>query len=164
MARRPKLTQETLIKLRSRMKRKADYSGHSDPDGIANEYVVRLMEGYHQRATVDQAYIDICRLSTGRKGQPGYEAKKRLNMIPLTAEQNDHADLQPAPSTLSDDQRLDLERALKCIKDKRTLGIFLKVLDGWTYQAIADDMDLTLARIQQIVTREIIAIRETLDR
>jgi DNA-directed RNA polymerase specialized sigma24 family protein len=141
------------------MKRKADFSNHPDPEGIASEYVIRLMEGYHQRATVDQAYIDICRLTVGRKGQPGYEGKKRLNMLALTAEQNDHADLQPSTSNLTADQRLDLAKALGCIKNRRTRDIFDKVLKGWTYQDIADDLGLTLARIQQIVTREIVSIR-----
>lgn len=158
------ITQAKLLELHSRMVREAFHRKHTDPQGIAAEYVARLLEGYHQKATVAQAYIDICRLTLGRKGQPGYLAKKRLNMLAVSDAQNQAAEFQPQETNLTPDQWIDLKRALGLIKSKRTQDMFHKVIQGWTYEAIADEYGLTLTRVQQIVSREIVSIRAQLER
>lgn len=157
------LDQDTLIHLRKRMLRKAEISNHHSPEDIASEYVARLLEGYHTRATIDQAYIDICRLSSGRKGQPGYKAKKCLNNLALTEEQQDHADLQPNPfKTLDQDDLMDLEKQISRIQCGRTKDIFTYLLMGLTLQEIGDKYGLTQSRVQQIVSREITYLRESI--
>jgi len=68
-----RVTTQKLLQLRSRMVKEATQRFHTDPEGIASIYVIRLLEGLHKKATVSQAYIDIVRLESGRKAS--YEAK-----------------------------------------------------------------------------------------
>lgn len=144
------------------MLRTAEIKKHNSPEDVAALYVVRLLEGYHTKATVDQAYIDICRLETGRKGQPGYEAKKCLNSLALTEEQQDHADLQPSLlDGLSIDDMIDLKALIKKIEHPKTKLVFHYWLQGYTLLEIGEMLDLSMGRIQQIVSLEIQALKET---
>lgn len=152
------------MSLRQRMVRHADIAKHPSPDDIASEYVCRLLEGYHQRATIAQAYIDICRLQTGRKGQPGYEAKKTLNMLAISEEQMDSTFRIPAIEDLSVDDRLDLERAFSLIKCARTKEMFTLYLKGHNYGEIALIYELTESRVHQILNREMLRLSDRLNR
>lgn len=151
---------ETLMRLRAKMHRTASYKGHPHPDDIAQEYVMRLLEGYHEKATIDQAYVDICRLSSGRKGQPGYDAKRTLNMVASSDEQVKFYTNQPNPfEDFTIDDRLDLEKILSQLDCPRLIHIFTMRLKGFTLAEIGRDLKLTESRINQIVNREILLLR-----
>lgn len=154
-----KLTEDVLLKLRARMVKQASANQHPHPEDIASEYVIRLLEGLHQRSTVGQAYIDIIRLQSGRKTQNGksnenYKARQSLTMVASSEEQEKFYANQPCMEhAVSIDDRLDLERILNKIKCERTIHIFKMVLQGYVLKDIAKDLGLTESRINQIVNR-----------
>jgi len=47
-------------------------------DDCAQEILKRMLEGRNQHQTIDQAVIDYLRTDSGRKGLPGYNARKKL--------------------------------------------------------------------------------------
>lgn len=157
MPKRKKVLDEpTLLKLRLKMVKHASISRHPHPEDIASEYVVGLLQGLHAHQTIGQAYIDIVRRVTGRKGSPGYEFKLSMQMVPKTEKQANVVNLlEDVTQGLSVDQRIDLKKALGQIENERTKVILAKVLAGWGQQEIADEYGLTLSRINQIINREL---------
>lgn len=152
MAKRPKkLTEETLMKLRQRMVVQASVKRDPYPEEVANEYVARLLEGLHKKSTVHQAYIDI------KRTQMNLRSKYAEAILSLEHGQANSEALGflECKTNLSMDEKIDLKRILSQIQDERTRWIFVQVLKGWTYQDIATELKLSLARVQQIVTRQI---------
>lgn len=151
----PKISQSTLLKLHAKMLKKAQMKGHPFPDDVAQEYAMRLLEGLHAKATIDQAYVDILRLRSGRKTQPGYEAKKALASL-TTEKQMDHlAFIVDEREDLSQDEMLDLKRLMGRIKNPRMQTIFRLRLEGFTMLEIARSLDVTQAYIHQLIDLEI---------
>lgn len=150
------LTEDILLKLRSRMVKHATANYHQHPEDIASEYVVRLLDGLHQRSTIGQAYIDIIRISTGRKGastEETYKSRQALTMVASSEEQETFYSNQPSLDQISVDDLLDLQKVLSQIKCERTIHIFKMVLQGYVLKDIAKDLGLTESRINQIVNR-----------
>lgn len=158
------LTDETLLSLRKRMLIHATQAGHREPEEIASEYVVRLLEGLHQSATISQAYIDILRLQSGRKGassEENYKKRQALTMVASTEEQEKYyatqADHEPA---ISVDEAMDLDRVLSTIKCPKKAKVFALYREGYTQDEIAVKMKLTLGRINQIINRTCAELHE----
>lgn len=157
-----RISTEDLLKLRSRMVKEAQSHFHTDPEGIASIYVIRLLEGLHAKATVSQAYIDIIRLESGRKGFKSYENRKSINQVASSEDQLSYMENQPEVLDISVDDRLDLNQALQFVKPKYK-PVFDKLLLGWKQAEIAEDIGLTESRVNQIITREIERIKYMLD-
>lgn len=150
MANRP-ITEKKLLQLRLKMVKHATHLGHWSPEDIASEYVVRLLEGLHQRATIGQAYIDIVRLVSGNKRQPGYKAKQALSMVASQEAQDHFTNTQPSVIQLTQDEMLDLEKACRSIKCTRSQFIVHQLLLGFTQREIANELGLTEGRVNQLV-------------
>jgi DNA-directed RNA polymerase specialized sigma24 family protein len=159
-----KLTEEVLLKLRQRMVKHAFMTGHPHPEDVASEYVLRLLEGLHQRSTISQAYIDILRLQTGRKSHSSestYKARQALTMVASSEEQADFYENQPdVVSSLCIDDKLDLLARLESIRCKRTTYIVMKYLEGYVLREIADQLSLTESRVNQILNRALADLRD----
>jgi DNA-directed RNA polymerase specialized sigma24 family protein len=150
------LTEEVLLKLRSRMIKHASMNGHAHPEDIAQEYVVRLLEGHHQKATVSQAYIDILRKQTGRKGHKIYDAKRTLDSVVKTEAQLNSVLHQPNPDEgLSIDELIDLKNQLDQIQDSKLRKMFLLRLQGWTYEEIGIEFQYSQAYILLLIKQTI---------
>jgi hypothetical protein len=162
MSKRRYLTQKKLLHLQSRMIKEAQCRLHPDPEGIASIYVIRLLEGLHKKSTVSQAYIDILRLESGRKGFKSYDARLNINRVASSEDQLSYMENQPEVLDISVDDRLDLHLALKFVKPKYK-PVFDKVLLGYKYGEIALEMGVMESRVHQIVTREIERIKYKLD-
>lgn len=151
----------SLVKLHTKMVKCAQRKRHPSPEDIAQEYVCRLLEGLHQHATVDQAYIDILRLRSGRKGKgPGYDAKIRLHSL-TTEKQMDHLNLiVDDTSNLSPDELLDLKAILLKIKHPQTKKVFHYKLLGLNNKEIGKKLGVGESRISQIIKVEIQRLQE----
>lgn len=168
MADPKEITPAVLKSLRDRMVKHAFTCGHREPEEIASQYVVRLLEGLHQTATIGQAYIDIVRLSSGRKSTTKaevYERRQALTMVASSEEQEAFYSNQPEVGPDLDaelDRKARWERIFNCIKDKRTRQIYAWYLQGWTQEEIAIELGLTPARVAQIISRQAKAIGDKL--
>ena len=133
----------------------AQKKGHSSPEDIAQEYVCRLLQGLHSTATVDQAYIDIMRLTSGRKGLAQYDEKNTLNSL-VSEKQMDAIQLIPGHSSdLNVDELIDLQAILQKIKHPQSKKVFLLKIEGWTNSEIGNRLGVGEARISQILIKEI---------
>lgn len=137
------------------MLKKAQYKNHPFPEDVAQEYVCRLLEGLHAKATVDQAYVDIQRMRSGRKTQPGYEAKTRLASL-ASEKQMDATHLIPnEPPDLNVDEMIDLKMYMSKIKNPRMQVIFEMRLEGFTMLEIAKELGVTQSYIHQLIDAEL---------
>lgn len=154
---------ETLLRLRLKMRKLAEVKRHPHPDDIASEYVMRLLQGLHAKASVDQAYIDIIRNTSGRKGGAGYQSRISLSKVASVEKQDYFTLSEPNPlEDLSIDDWIDLKRYLAKVECPRVAKVLTLRLEGNTLQEIAEVMDLTESRIQQIISREIERLRGVL--
>lgn len=133
------------------MVKHAFFKGHRFPDEVANEYVTRLLQGLHKKATIGQAYIDITRTHLNLR------SKHKEAIINLEYGSSNSDTLNVVTETPIDqaENRLALHSALSKITDERTQQIFGMLLEGYTYKKIAKRYKLTEGRIQQIIAKEI---------
>lgn len=153
----PSIPVETLLKLKAKMIKCAQVHRHPDPEDVAHTYIVRLLEGYHTKATVDQAFIDILRLTISRSDLPGYGARRTLNKVATyrQVEKSPYAYGHDLLDGLTQDELLDLKDVINDIKDSRTKEVFNYLLLGYTQKEIAGKFELSEARINQIILRQI---------
>lgn len=154
-------TPDELLQLRKRMVKHATSAGNRHPEDIASEYVVRLLEGLHTRATISQAYIDIMRTKTGRKitngkcSEESYRSRQSLGMVASSEAQDNYVRTAPVIEELSLDERIDLKRMVQRIKCTRTQEMISLKLEGYVNSEIAAKFSLTESRVHQIIDREI---------
>lgn len=147
------IDEPTLIKLRARMVKCALKKKHRNPEDVASEYVLRLLEGLHQKTTVDQAYIDIVRTEANSRSKH-YQTQLNLNS------NVEDPDLvlsfkEAPPEDLTIDDRIDLERYVTGIKCPKMKHIITSRLMGYTLEEIAQELGVTQSYVQQLVTRQL---------
>jgi RNA polymerase sigma factor (sigma-70 family) len=111
------------------------------------EYVTRLLEGKHSRSTVTQAIIDMARAIGGRKGHDSYEAAKAVALaIPVEPDKFLRLSYDPTDKI---DNRIMLTKLVNNLELRERIVVILW-LHGWTYLEIAEEFELSQARIHQI--------------
>jgi RNA polymerase sigma factor (sigma-70 family) len=146
--RRRKIKVDKLLELGARAGESSKEFGRlfDSPEDVSQEYIMRLLEGKHQHSYVGQAVIDMARDLTGRKGLPGYEARKAVAFAIQTDPdliRNSHRPFDVV------NRRLFLEKAMNKLSRKEKVFI-LAFLDGNNLQEIADLMGFSAARASQI--------------
>lgn len=152
------LTEEQLLKLRSRMIKHASISGHPHPEDIAQEYMCRLLEGLHKKATVGQAYVDILRATQANARSKNYQKQLDLHSVRPDSEIEKSSEEQDGLCT---DELLDLKFIIESIEDTRVKRIFNMKLNGYNNLEIAEELNLTEGRISQIIMKETENLRES---
>jgi DNA-directed RNA polymerase specialized sigma24 family protein len=141
---------ETLLKLKSRAEIESLKDGtatlYGGAEDAGQEYVLRLLEGKHRRATVSQAMVDMSREIIGRKGQPKFEAAKAVATAFPTDPELIRTSQRPFDVV---NRRLFLEKAMNSLTRKEKVFI-LAFLDGNNLREIGDLMGFTASRASQI--------------
>ena len=147
--RRKKIKVETLLKLGERAGRESEKYHHlfGSPEDASQEYIKRLLEGYHSHATVGQAVVDMSRELMGRKGQPGYEAKKAVALA-IQVDPNEIRGTAYRPFDVVN-RRLFLEKAIQKLS-RQQQGVIMLYLAGYTLEEISIEIGFSEARIHQI--------------
>lgn len=156
MVRRP-LSDDVLIKLRTKMIRHATISNNPFPDDIANQYVINLLSGLHQHATISQAYVDILRTSSGRKSSEHYDTRMSLN-----SGTSEVLDFLKEDYTENLHDRLCVEKLIKLVSSQKLKKIFKFKLQGYTNLEIAEYFKVTEGRISQLILCEHARLRKVL--
>ena len=97
-------------------------------DDCAQEVIARMLAGQHQHSTIDQAVIDYLRTNSGRKGLPGYSARKKLEHA-YSPEPRDMERLLNLANGRKSPDRLDFDECASWIGnqvDRGCLGLFYK--------------------------------------
>lgn len=154
---RRRITDEVLIKLRTKMIRHATTSNNPHPYDVANQYVVNLLSGLHQHATVSQAYVDILRTSSGRKSSENYDTRVGLNSS--TSEVLEHLQ-EDHTESLHD--HLCVEKLIELVHSQKLKKILKFKIQGYTNLEIAEYFNVTEARVSQIILKEYKRLRKVL--
>lgn len=147
----------TLMKLRTRMLKYAQTrkNGRLTAEDIAQTYAMRLLEGLHKKATVQQAYIDIVRLQANSRSKY-YEDKLSLISVGSSADVPEEAEV----SELSQDETIDLKNILGTITNPKWELIVDLRLKGYTNKEIGCRVGMGEARVSQIL-QEIVETLQT---
>nr|BFD64949.1 hypothetical protein BdHM001_36300 [Bdellovibrio sp. HM001] len=124
-------------------------------EDLKQEYLTRLLEGLHKRATVGQAVIDIYRVMVANSKTSDYEARRNAATGPASLE-----DWTPfADPTESIENRLAISSLTKHLPE-RDQYIINKILSGDSQRDVADELGLTESRLSQIYLRIIERLKE----
>jgi DNA-directed RNA polymerase specialized sigma24 family protein len=155
------LDEKTLLRLRHRMLVHARCKQHKSPEDIAQEYVMRLLEGLHAHATISQAYVDIVRLEANARSkffadQIAIHTPNRIHM--QDSEDNDvHlVDTLPNPEPdLTTDEHIDFKHFMEHVSDGRMSEFIRLRIHGEAMKDIGTRYGLTESRVSQLLQAEV---------
>lgn len=125
----------------------------NEAEDALNEFCAGALEGKHQHQTLDQFAIDYLRKRSGRKGSRGYLERQELQRA-ASIEQTVLGNQLGIDSRRDVDARLDLERVRDSLKEPRDKLIFqLYHIEGFTMKEIGEELDLSEARVDQLLSK-----------
>jgi len=155
-----KLKLDTLLKLRQKALFGSVKYGRlfDSPEDAANEYVARLLEGLHNKATIHQALTDMAR----KKGDPRRKYyKEQINVSFTVPIELKKLQLDYDPTDIIEN-RIMIRQLFEKLTTQQKTVIFL-FLEGHTYLEIGKQMKLSAARIQQIHDKSIRQMKKSLN-
>lgn len=119
-------------------------------EDLFQEILLKFLENPNSKQTVEHAIIDIMRQQSGRKGMDHYE--KKLLLRGAANIDDIHSSKLAYDCFESISQKIDANIHIGKIKDKRLFTIVkLYYVDGYTMLEIADSLELTMARVHQLI-------------
>ncbi len=162
------LTEEKLLKLRHRMLVHARYKQHRSPEDVAQEYVMRLMEGLHSHATVSQAYVDILRIEANGRSKY-FQDQLNINSPNRTQQDGEDNDIHmvdtlpnPEPD-LTADEHIDFKYFMDHVSDGRISEFIRLRIYGEAMKDIGTRYGLTESRISQLLQFEVDRLKKLVE-
>lgn len=155
------LPQDFADKLKQRIEHlcRTKFAQH-DPDDLFQEVYLKFAMNRESKQTVEQAMIDVIRLTDGRKGMAHYEARRAFK----NAVDYDELKAHEAPDLFGRiNSSLDLEKAMSVLDERERFVIQEFFFNGTLGADIGRALKITESRAMQIKESALLKMRAKLE-
>lgn len=123
--------------------------GNEDPSDCVQEILLRMLEGRHKHATIDQCVVDYLRMQSGRKGSVSYSTRINLNNSDSLEPGKNDQPIELGPRRESSDR--DLHWFVNELRGSREGDMMSMQLEGYSLKEIGSVYGFSESRASQLL-------------